>query len=229
MPNPVGCAVAYRREYVKEMFDFYEPAMGDNLTSSEDIFIGTAFMANGYHNTQALEVVARTEVPEIHKIPNQLVKWFSAWLQTAFYLPAMVASPFKAVRRYRHNKRNAAVAQQRRVIDGYRQPFGLRFAHSMGRPSGWLIFSGLFEKVSFVLVLLLLIIMSAWEALVYTIAAETALFTLFLAIFSKGRRLEFAFKGLAVTPFRYGMMILDLIVLLRFLFDLVTARRSWRK
>jgi glycosyltransferase involved in cell wall biosynthesis len=229
MPNPVGCAVAYRREYVKEMFDFYEPAMGDNLTSSEDIFIGTAFMANGYHNTQALEVVARTEVPEIHKIPNQLVKWFSAWLQTAFYLPAMVASPFKAVRRYRHNKRNAAVAQQRRVIDGYRQPFGLRFAHSMGRPSGWLIFSGLFEKVSFVLVLLLLVIMSAWEALVYTIAAETALFTLFLAIFSKGRRLEFAFKGLAVTPFRYGMMILDLIVLLRFLFDLVTARRSWRK
>ena len=229
MPNPVGCAVAYRREYVKEFFDFYEPAMGDNMTSSEDIFLGTAFMAHGYHNTQALEVIARTEVPEIHKIPNQLVKWFSAWLQTAFYLPAMVASPFKSLRRYRHNKRNAAVAQQRRVVDGYRQPFGLRFVHSLGRPSGWLIFSGLFEKVSFVLVLLVLILISAWEALIYTIIAEAALFTLFLAIFSKGRRLEFALKGVAVTPFRYGMMVLDLVVLARFLFDLVTLRRSWRK
>ena len=229
MPNPVGCAVAYRREYVREFFDHYEPAMGDNMTSSEDIFLGTAFMAQGYHNTQALEVVARTEVPEIHKIPNQLVKWFSAWLQTAFHLPAMVASPFKALRRYRHNKQNAAVAQQRRVVDGYRQPFGLRFAHSMGRPSGWLIFFGLFEKVSFVLVILLLILMSAWEPLVYTILFETALFTLFLVMYSKGRRLEFAFKGVAVTPFRYAMMFVDLVVLTRFLFDLITARRSWRK
>jgi glycosyltransferase involved in cell wall biosynthesis len=229
MPNPVGCAVAYRREYVREFFDHYEPAMGDDMTSSEDIFLGQAFMAHGYHNTQTIEVVARTDVPEIHKIPNQLVKWFSAWLQTAFYLPAMVVSPFKALQRYRHNKRNAAVAQKRLVVDGYRQPFGLRFAHSLGRPSGWLIFFGVFEKVSFVLVLLLLILMSAWEPLLYTVIFEVALFTLFLVIFSKGRRLEFAFKGLAVTPIRYGMMFMDLVVLTRFLFDLVTARRSWRK
>ena len=229
MPNPVGCAVAYRREYVKEMFDFYEPTMGDNMTSSEDIFIGTAFMAQGYHNTQALAVVARTEVPEIHKIPNQLVKWFSSWLQTAFYLPAMVTSPFKFLRRYRHNKRNTEAAQKRRIVDGYRQPFGLRFVHSLGRPSGWLIFSGLFEKVAFNLVMLILIVISAWEAVIYTIVAETALFTLFLVIFSKGRRLEFAFKGVAVTPFRYGMMVIDLVVLSRFLFDLVTTRRHWRK
>jgi len=99
----------------------------------------------------------------------------------------------------------------------------------MGRPSGWLIFFGLFEKVSFVLVILLLILMSAWEPLVYTILFETALFTLFLVMYSKGRRLEFAFKGVAVTPFRYAMMFVDLVVLTRFLFDLVTARRSWRK
>jgi hypothetical protein len=40
--NPVGCAVAYRRKYVKELFDSYEPMFGDDLTNSEDIFIGFA-------------------------------------------------------------------------------------------------------------------------------------------------------------------------------------------
>jgi hypothetical protein len=54
-------------------------------------------------------------------------------------------------------------------------------------------------------------------------------FTLFLVIFSKERRLEFAIKGVAITPLRYGMMAVDLIVLVRFLFDLATARRGWRK
>jgi glycosyltransferase involved in cell wall biosynthesis len=229
MPNPVGCAVAYRREYVKEMFDRYEPAMGDNLTSSEDIFLGTALMAHGYHNTQVLGVVARTEVPEIHKIPNQLVKWFSAWLQTAYYLPAMLVSPFRVVQRYRHNKRNAAVAQKRVVVDSYRQPFGFHFVERLGRPSGWLIFSGIFEKIAFLVVLLVLIAISAWEALALTVLFETALFTLFLVLCSKGRRLEFAIKGIAVTPLRYGMMAMDLVVMARFVFDLLTARRGWRK
>jgi glycosyltransferase involved in cell wall biosynthesis len=229
MPNPVGCAVAYRREYLKEMFDRYEPTMGDNMTSSEDIFMGTAFMANGYHNTQALGVIARTEVPEIHKVPNQLMKWTSAWLQTAYYLPGMLASPFKFLKRYRHNKRNAEVAQKRRIVDGYRQPFGLRFLNQLGRPSGWLIFLGIFEKVSFSLVLLLFVVLSAFWPLVLTVVFETAMFTLFLVIFSKNRRLEFAIKGVVITPLRYGMIAVDLIVLVRFLFDLVTARRGWRK
>jgi hypothetical protein len=128
-----------------------------------------------------------------------------------------------------HNKRNAEVAQKRRIVDSYRQPFGLRFVHQLGRPSGWLIFCGLVEKVSFVLVLLIFILIAAWWSLIFTIVVEVLLFTLFLVIFSKGRRLEFAIKGVAVTPFRYGMMVLDLVVLVRFLFDLVTLRRKWRK
>lgn len=229
MPNPVGCAVAYRRDYLRELFDRYEPAMGDNMTSSEDIFFGTAFMANGYHNTQVLTVVARTEVPEIHKIPNQLVKWFSAWLQTAYYLPHMLTSPFKGMRRYLHNRRNREVAQKRRIVDGYRQPFGMQFVQRLGRPSGWLIFCGIFEKISFALVLLILIAISAWWPLALTILIEMTLFTTLLVLFSNERRAEFALKGVLATPFRYAMMVLDLVVFARFLLDLVTARRGWRK
>jgi glycosyltransferase involved in cell wall biosynthesis len=229
MPNPVGCAVAYRREYLRELFDTYEPSMGDNMTSSEDIFFGTAFIASGYHNIQNLDVIARTEVPEIHRIPRQLVKWSSAWLQSAYYLPDVVVSPFRVFKRYQNNKRNRAAAQKRRIVDGYRQPFGRRFAQTLGRPGGWLIFCGLFEKVSFLLVLLLLIIIDAWWYLFLTILFETFLFTAFLVYFSPGRRFEFLIKGIAATPFRYGMMLTDLLIFARFVFDLVVRRREWRK
>lgn len=228
-PNPVGCAVAYRREYLKELFDHYEPGMGDDMTSSEDIFFGAAFIANGYHNNQIQTVIARSDEPEIQQIPRQLVKWSSAWLQTGFYLPDMLASPFRSLKRFNHNRKNAEAAQKRRVVDGYRQPFGMRFAKQLGRPGGWIIFFAIFEKVSYMLVFLLLVLIGAWWSLALTIAAETILYTLALAVFSKGRRLEYAVKGILVTPLRYGMMMVDFITFSRFLFDLMITRRGWRK
>jgi len=225
----VGCAVAYRREYLKEFFDHYEPAMGDDMTSSEDIFIGMALAAQGYHNTQLLEVHSRTAVPEVHKLHKQLLKWSSSWFQTAYHLPDMLTSPFRVLRRYRHNRRNAEVAQKRRVVDGYRQPFGLRFSKSLGRPTGWIMFMGLFEKIAFLLVMLILIAIGAWESLALTVIAETVLFTTLLVYVSKGRRVEYAVKGLSAMPFRYGMMLTDIAVLGRFIADLITGHRGWRK
>jgi glycosyltransferase involved in cell wall biosynthesis len=227
--NPIGCAVAYRREYLKEMFDRYEPALGDNLTSSEDIFLGAALIANGYHNTQILDVIARSDEPELHRIPRQLLKWSSAWLQTGYYLPDVFTSPFRALRRYRHNKRNAAAAQKRRIVDGYRQPFGIRFAKELGRPGGWLIFFAIVEKISFILVILILMVIGAWWFLAFTIISEVTVYTVFLAVFSKGHRLEYAAKGILITPLRYGMMAFDLVTVSRFLLDLTTKRRGWRK
>lgn len=229
LPNPVGCAVAYRRNYLREVFDHYEPAMGDNLTSSEDIFIGTAFMAAGYHNIQVSEVLALTEVPELHRIPKQLVKWSSAWLQTAYYLPDMLFSPFRALRRLKHKRRNAAAAEKRRIVDGYRQPFGLRHAKELGRPSGWLIFCGLFEKVSQILLIWTFIVLAAWWPLAATVTLDAILFTVFLIVVSKGRRLEFAVKGVVATPFRYGMLVIDAAVMAIFVCDIVSGRRNWRK
>jgi cellulose synthase/poly-beta-1,6-N-acetylglucosamine synthase-like glycosyltransferase len=231
LPNPVGCAVAYRREYLKEMFDTYEPAMGDDLTSSEDIFLGTALMAHGYHNSQVQTVFAYTDMPEPHRIPGQLVKWSSAWLQTAYHMPQMLASPLRAMKRFLHNRRNKEAAQKRRVVDGYRQPFGFRFVEQLGRPSGWIITVGIFEKLAFLLVLLLLVVMQAWFPLVLTMLFESTLFVLFLAVFSKGRRVEYALKGISATPFRYAMMVFETVVFMRFVFDLVIQRRlgGWRK
>ncbi len=229
MANPVGCAVAYRREYLKAIFDRYEPAMGDNLTSSEDIFIGTAFIANGYRNTQTLDVIALTEVPAIHKIPQQQVKWSLAWLQTAYYLPDMLFSPFRVFRRLKHNKKNGSAPQTHSIVDGYRQPLGLQYTKQLGRPSGWMIFSAILEKASYTFILWGLVVISAWWSLAATITLDMIFFTLFLTVFSTGRRLEFAVKGVLSTPLRYGMMVLDVVVLAQFLFDLATGRRDWRK
>ena len=110
-----------------------------------------------------------------------------------------------------------------------RQPFGFHHVKQLGRPSGWIIFVGLFEKVAFLLVLVLLIMLEAWWPLALTIIAESLLFTVLLVVFSKGHRLEYAVKGVSATPFRYAMMAFEVIVFTRFVFDLWTTRRSWRK
>ena len=99
--NPAGCAVAYRREYLVTLFDAVEPLLGDDLTNSEDIFIGFAMLNEGYRNVQVLDVCARTVEPEVQRLPKQIYLWSSAFLQSTFYFDALVKSPFKVLKRWR--------------------------------------------------------------------------------------------------------------------------------
>ena len=99
--NPAGCAVAYRREYLEALFDAVEPLLGDDLTNSEDIFIGFAMLNQGYRNVQVLDVCARTVEPEVQRLPKQIYLWSSAFLQSAFYFDALLKSPFKVLKRWR--------------------------------------------------------------------------------------------------------------------------------
>jgi glycosyltransferase involved in cell wall biosynthesis len=99
--NPAGCSVAYRREYLVALFDAVEPLLGDDLTNSEDIFIGLAMLNEGYRNVQVLDVGARTVEPELQRLPKQIYLWSSAFLQSAFYFDALLKSPFKVLKRWR--------------------------------------------------------------------------------------------------------------------------------
>jgi len=83
--NPVGCAVAYRRRYVNAMFNYYTPQLGDDLTTSEDIFIGHAMLNEGYRNIQLDDVYARTVEPEVQQRPRQIHLWTSSFLQSIWY------------------------------------------------------------------------------------------------------------------------------------------------
>jgi glycosyltransferase involved in cell wall biosynthesis len=102
--NPAGCAVAYRRAYLETLFDSVEPQLGDDLTNSEDIFIGLGMLNEGYRNVQVLDVLARTVEPEVQRLPKQLYLWSSAFLQSAFYFDALLKSPFKVMKRQRSGR-----------------------------------------------------------------------------------------------------------------------------
>ncbi|MCJ7765763.1 MAG: glycosyltransferase, partial [Thiovulaceae bacterium] len=99
--NPVGCAVAYRRKYVKALFDQYEPLFGDDLTNSEDIFIGFAMLKHGYRNIQLMDVDARSQEPEAERLPHEVYLWSSSFFQSCYYFDDLVRSPFKSFKRYR--------------------------------------------------------------------------------------------------------------------------------
>ncbi len=98
--NPVGCAVAYRRKYVRALFDYIEPHLGDDLTNSEDIFIGFSMLNEGYRNIQVIDVHARTVEPEVQKLPRQIYLWSSSFLQSCYYFDPLVRSPFRAIKRW---------------------------------------------------------------------------------------------------------------------------------
>ena len=97
--NPVGCAVAYRRKYLEALFDHFEPLLGDDLTNSEDIFIGQAMLDQGYRNVHLSDIYARTVEPEVQRLPRQVYLWSSAFLQSSFYFDTLLKSPFKAHKR----------------------------------------------------------------------------------------------------------------------------------
>jgi glycosyltransferase involved in cell wall biosynthesis len=106
--NPVGCAVAYRRRYVRDLFDYVGPILGDDLTNSEDIFIGFSMLNEGYRNIQLTDVYARTVEPEFDKLPRQVYLWSSSFLQCCYYFDPLLRSPFKIAKRWLGRRRSVA-------------------------------------------------------------------------------------------------------------------------
>ena len=296
--NPIGCAVAYRRKYVRSLFEYVSPILGDDLTNSEDIFIGFAMLNEGYRNVLLTDVYARTIEPEAHRLPRQMYLWSSSFLQSCYYFDPLLRSPFKAFKRWRSESgrrspgatakpetrrlirsqapvtpmlatatpgagllpasasvsrpiqmavtadpvsqfsdvkftgsgRPLTGAERRVIAEPYRQAFGRRRTNEFGRPAGWTLLMSAIEKVFFPTSLLILVILQWWEALAVTVAAETAICMTALVLVTKGRRLEYAVKALAVTPIRYALLGMDLLTIGRFATDLwLTNDRRWRK
>ena len=282
--NPVGCAVAYRRKYVAALFDHVGPTLGDDLTNSEDIFIGMGMLNEGYRNIQLTDVYARTVEPPCTRLLRQVYLWSSSFLQSSFYYDDLLRSPLRALKRWRLRRQgppgssrggaatlattpafagmapdspNAAALgvllrtvttlsrqpepagssgaaaggnERRRVGEPYRQPFGREYTRRYGRPVGWLLVAGAIEKIFFPVALLLMILLRQWEALLVTMAAESAVALAALVLVTKGQRLQYFFKGLAVIPLRYVLIAAELITVGRFATDLwITKNRNWRK
>ena len=230
--NPVGCAVAYRRKYIKDLFDRYEPIFGDDLTNSEDIFIGFALNNEGYRNIQLQDVLARSEEPEVQRLPRQVYLWSSSFLQSCYYFDALLRTPFKTVKRWRKRReeKQSGVEELRLVKEQYRQPFGEKYTLEYGRPIGWAMFLSAVEMIGFPTALIIMLVLRMWEPLAVTIIAELLLSLAALVVVARGARISTLLKGIAITPLRYALMVADTYTIGRFAFDLwITGNRKWRK
>lgn len=230
--NPVGCAVAYRRKYIADLFDKYEPLFGDDLTNSEDIFIGFALNNEGYRNIQLQDVQARSEEPEVQRLPRQVYLWSSSFLQSCYYFDGLMRTPFKTVQRWRKRRqeRKSGVENLRKVQEQYRQPFGEKYTLQYGRPIGWALFLGAAEKIGFPTSLIIMVALRMWEPLAVTMVAEVLVSLSVLFVVARGARFRTLLKGLLITPLRYVLMVADTITIGRFAVDLwITGNRKWRK
>lgn len=86
---PIGCGVLYDVKKLRKVFDKYESSLGDNLTTSEDIFVGFEFCNTGYVNCQVKSTHMWTTEPKIKRLSPQLFLWSSSFIQSAYYFGNM--------------------------------------------------------------------------------------------------------------------------------------------
>ncbi len=234
--NPVGCAVAYKRKYLKDVFDQYETLLGNNLTTSEDIFIGFSFADYGYRNIQIEGVYALTQEPQLLRLPIQIFKWSSAIFQSCYYFGSLFLTPFKIVNclvRWLKEKRNdhaKKIQHLRKIKEAYRQAFGVTYTKKYGRPIGWYIFFSVFEKISFPVVIFLMIFLKLWKPLLITFCAEMSLYSVVIVIVHKNYRIKNFIKSLCLTPIRYTVLMYDVVVIIIFFKDLLFGKnKTWKK
>ena len=241
---PSGKAIAYRRRYLKDLFDRYEPIRGDDLTAVEDLFIARAFATEGYRSIRLADAVARVQYPEWQHLPQQAWRWTTALLQNDLYFNPLLRTPYTAVRhrlrewRRRRQDRGeprsrmggiGAGIEQRRVREAYRQPFGERLTQRQGRPIGTALLLAALERTGYPVALLALALTASWAPLAVLVGIESALaVTLGVRLAPSGGRIAAALQALAATPVRHALMLLEPLALLWFAGGLwLAGRHGW--
>jgi glycosyltransferase involved in cell wall biosynthesis len=230
--SPAGCAVAYRTVRLRECFEYAGPLIGDNLSNSEDIYIGHFFTSRGYRNTQVPGVRCESLEPELPALPRQLYLWSSSFLQSQYYFKDLPLSIFRLVKGALTGKRGQPASQdaeRRQIREQYRAPWGEQYTRRFGRRLGLLDLLSIFEKVTYPVILILLAIFSPRMAL-FTVALEASLCTLgTFVVADSGARFRSAAMMLASTPIRLVSLGVDLAAVLKYVLDLATGNRAWRK
>ncbi|TQD41005.1 glycosyltransferase [Lysobacter aestuarii] len=224
---PAFTATAYRRRYLKDVFDRYEPMYGDGLTRRPELFVALALCNEGYHNSQLPEVVAHAPGAGLHALACEHHHVSSAFMHSCHAFDALLRTPLKWPRRWWRQRSPAARLREddmrnaRRVVEAYRQPFGERLTHQQGRPVGWALFFGALEKVLVPLLVLALACMAAWAWLAALLLVDAVLWLAALALVSRpGERLRMLGKGVVALPMRHGLLWTEL-------FTVLASLRHW--
>ncbi len=149
---------------------------------------------------------------------------FNDLFSTPFKLPRNI------IRKFRERRDKEKIEQKRKIKEAYRQPFGAEYTKKYGRNIGWFVFTSAIEKVSFPIIILILLILRKWEILAIGLGAEVLLYIGIITYVHKNRRIKNFFKAIIFTPIRYSQLMFDLFVMGKFIIDLwVTKNRQWRK
>jgi len=226
--NPVGCAVAYKTDRLRECFAYAKPRIGDNLSNSEDIYIGHFFNWKGYRSVQVIDVHCESSEPPVTRLPHQLYLWSSAFLQSNYYFKDLPLSPFRRI--FRGKRQDQSPAASNRVIrEQYRAAWGEQITKREGRVVGWLELICFVEKLSYPVILLYFALFNH-EALLITLGIETLFcMGLVLATADAGTKLKSAAMLIPAMPIRLLSLGVDMYAMLRCLGDIATGNRAWRK
>lgn len=207
--HPPGGAVVYRRRYLNDLFDRYEPVHGDTLTHAEDIFIGFALDNEGYRNIQLGDVLARAQQHPLQHLPVQIARDATAYLQGCFHFDALLHTPLRSPRGWWRRLHQPPRHEHRRVAEAYRQPFGERLTREQGRPIGWVLMSAALEKLALPVAVLTLLAFGRFALVGGLLVAELMVWLALLVMVACERRLSFALRGLMIAPLRYAAMLAD--------------------
>ena len=224
---PIGCGVMYDREELKAIFDDFEKTLGDNLTNSEDIFVGFGFCNKGLINAQVKDTSMITTEPYIKRLPYQATLWGSSFIQSAYYFGDMT----KAFRKKdlglavipqskgKKAKNNGAISQS---IDKEDQ-------HRYRQPLGWIILPPLIEKMSFPIMLAYMVyFLPEWA--ISVIVTEFVIYALSTYASVPENKREGLTSSILVSEFvRLPSLFLDIYMMSKVVHDIVRGKRDWRK
>lgn len=216
--RPVG-PVAYRRRYLKDLFDRWEPVRGDDLTGDEDQFIGMALAHEGYRNVQLPDVTARRCGEGLLRLPAAAHRESVAFLEGARAFDALLRTPLTRLHNATHRGPHAELDtghEQRRIVEAYRQPFGERLTRLCGRPIGTVLHLTALERIGLPALVVGAVALGHGTTLLAVLGVEALIVAGLLAWLSPGSRVSAAARGLLTAPLRYGLMLAEWAALLRF-------------
>lgn len=243
---PVGCGVLYDRRRLVSVFDAYEESHGDDLTNSEDIFIGFAFCDRGLRNVRLGDTYMRSEVPKLRRTYRQNYLWGSGYLQSAYYFGEL-SRRFRSQRvatdgglpptsegrqRIKGPPRRQDETDRRTISDESAPPSSDGADAAVKRPMGWPVVAqlvdGLYPTAALVFVLLSFVGIMAIELVVLFVIWEFTLFAL-LALATRTKRLALLRNVVPFVVIRFLLLPVLTYTYLRVGTDIVTGNRDWRK
>ena len=196
---PVGCGVMYDTDLLGSIFSEYEKTLGDNLTSSEDIFLGFAIRERGRCNFYVPSVHMETAEPKMSKYFRQNNMWNSSFIQSSFYFRKNAFKMFTTKGEYE-------------------------------KAMGASILFPLLEKITYPALLAYFAATGNYEVVLGAIGFEIASYAAInLCTAQKGYRLKSVADIIYAEPLRLATFFSELYTSGKFVKDLITNNRKWRK